>query len=1165
MSPADYHEKPDKRVRMKVQRSNHIYYGESELSTRNPDVTGEYISMAGEVFYKITHYDALEPFFISLISSSNHWMFIASTGGLSAGRVNPEGALFPYYSVDKLTENNENTGAKTIFLVTRDGRTSLWEPFTCGQPSPYSLERVLYKNKIGTSLIFEEINLSLGLIYRYAWCTGDAFGFIKTSWLSNMQERICQVELLDGVQNILPANVSSTTQNIFSSLLDAYKRSELHPATGLGIFALNSTLTDLAEPSESLLATTVWQVGLEPLGYLLSSAQLDAFRHGRALDHELEVRGQRGGYFVHSELELAAESEHSWHLVAEVNQDASAITQLESKIIRNHETLAGDLDRDIARNEATLEWIAASADGLQISSEQPVTTHHFTNVMFNNMRGGFFADQYQLHKADLLEFISVRNRLVLEVHAGFFSSLPEEMSIFQLGSLAKEHGSADLVRLVHSFLPLSFSRRHGDPSRPWNRFSIDIKHPDGRRKLGYEGNWRDIFQNWEALAASYPGYVENMICTFLNATTVDGYNPYRISNQEVDWEVPEPGNPWANIGYWGDHQVIYLVKLMELSDRFFPGQLLDYLSLPVFSYTNVPYRIQKFEDLVNNPYKTIVHDRDLEQKIAGRVLELGTDGRLVFTPDGQVLHGTLTDKLLSLLLAKMSNFVAEGGIWMNTQRPEWNDANNALVGKGLSVVTLGYLRRMVVFFMELLEKSPLATLQVSKEIHAFFLRVFQALIRSKDILKGVFTDEQRASLLEELGRAGSDYRWEYYQTGLSGETTSLSLASLLEFLELVKSYLDHSLRANRRSDDLYHAYNILHLRPGRCSVSHLDEMLEGQVAILSSGLLSGAESLRLLESLENSRLYLVDQDSYLLYPDRKLAGFIEKNSLSADLVKDIPLVLEMANAGDTSLLLKDVNGVFHFSGTIHNLKNVSARLEALATQPRFKHLISKDGSRITQLFEALFHHDQFTGRSGTFFAYEGLGSIYWHMVSKLLLAVLETIFRCDDETIRRSLVEKYNRIRSGLGFIKSPAKFGAFPSDPYSHTPGGHGARQPGMTGAVKEEILTRQGELGYTIREGRLAFDFRLLDRSEFLPAPEVFDYWDVGGQARTMDVPAGSMAYTICQVPVILCNSQPDRIQIHWRDGSIQDIPGHSLDDPTSRRIFQRDNTIQSIKVFC
>ena len=44
---------------------------------------------------------------------------------------------------------------------------------------------------------------------------------------------------------------------------------------------------------------------------------------------------------------------------------------------------------------------------------------------------------------------------------------------------------------------------------------------------------------------------------------------------------------------------------------------------------------------------------------------------------------------------------------MNTQRPEWNDANNALVGKGLSVVTLCYLRRFIVFFKDLLDHSDL--------------------------------------------------------------------------------------------------------------------------------------------------------------------------------------------------------------------------------------------------------------------------------------------------------------------------------------------------------------------------------------------------------------------------------------------------------------------------
>ena len=96
------------------------------------------------------------------------------------------------------------------------------------------------------------------------------------------------------------------------------------------------------------------------------------------------------------------------------------------------------------------------------------------------------------------------------------------------------------------------------------------------------------------------------------------------------------------------------------------------------------------------------------------------------------------------------------------------------------------------------------------------------------------------------------------------------------------------------------------------------------------------------------------------------------------------------------------------------------------------------------------------------------GSIYWHMVSKLLLAAQEC-YRQAVETgaqpaVTAALAAAYYDIRQGLGFNKSPADYGAFPTDPYSHTPMGGGARQPGMTGQVKEEILTRFGELGVSV-----------------------------------------------------------------------------------------------------
>ena len=40
---------------------------------------------------------------------------------------------------------------------------------------------------------------------------------------------------------------------------------------------------------------------------------------------------------------------------------------------------------------------------------------------------------------------------------------------------------------------------------------------DGTKILDYEGNWRDIFQNWEAMVHAYPEFIESMIHKFLNA------------------------------------------------------------------------------------------------------------------------------------------------------------------------------------------------------------------------------------------------------------------------------------------------------------------------------------------------------------------------------------------------------------------------------------------------------------------------------------------------------------------------------------------------------------------------------------------------------------------------------------------------------------------------
>jgi len=184
-----------------------------------------------------------------------------------------------------------------------------------------------------------------------------------------------------------------------------------------------------------------------------------------------------------------------------------------------------------------------------------------------------FINNYTIETSDFKEYLWQINKLITKEYQVFLEKLPNEISYLNLINLVEEIGNADLLRITYEYLPLTFSRRHGDPSRPWNLFSIETKKENGNTKYYYEGNWRDIFQNWEALCFSYPGFVEGIISKFVNASTIDGYNPYRIMRDGIDWESPDSNDPWSYIGYWGDHQIIYLQKFLELSNDFHPGKL----------------------------------------------------------------------------------------------------------------------------------------------------------------------------------------------------------------------------------------------------------------------------------------------------------------------------------------------------------------------------------------------------------------------------------------------------------------------------------------------------------------------------------------------------------------------------------------------------------------
>jgi len=1139
-----------------------IYLGAQKRAASFEEVSGTEVKIGAETFYKIANYDAMRPFFMSIVSHSNHWMFLSSTGGLTAGRKNSNFALFPYYTDDKITESSETTGSKTLCLITQSGKTSLWEPFSSKYEGVYKLSRNLYKNSFGNKVKFEEVNHDLGLTFTYEWNSSDKFGFVRKSALINHGSVGVTVQFIDGIQNLLPYGVEDALQGASSNLVDAYKKCELEKSVGLGLFSLSAIIVDKAEPSEALRSNVAWSLGRPNAIRLLSSKQLNAFRNGEMPKQEVDIKAERGAYMLCDTVELPAGAAEHWSILADVNKGPVEVANLMAAL-ENPEALHAEVAADVEEGSAHLVELVAASDGLQLTNDRLLNIRHFANTMFNIMRGGIFDDNYTIEKADFTNYIHKANIEVYKRVESTLVGLKETFTLQTLKALATEATDADFKRLSYEYLPLKFSRRHGDPSRPWNKFSINTRNEvDGSKILDYQGNWRDIFQNWEALAHSYPEFMEGMIHKFLNATTFDGYNPYRVIKDGFDWETIEPDNPWSYIGYWGDHQIIYLLKFLEFIEDYYPGTLKEYFTQDHFVYANVPYRIKEYAELLKDPKNTIDFDHEAEEAIQAKRKSLGIDGALLINA-GQAIHKVnFIEKILATVLAKVSNFIPEGGIWMNTQRPEWNDANNALVGNGVSMVTLYYLRRFLSFMDQLLAEAS-GEVKISSELATFFTRVKTTLEAHQNLLNGSISDADRKLVLDGLGEPASDYRKRIYEAGFSGSYTTVSIADVRSFARMATAYMEHSIDANKRTDGLYHAYNLMTVTETGVKISYLPEMLEGQVAVLSSKYLSAHEGTEVLDALKASALFRKDQYSYILYPNKELPRFVDKNCIPAARAEASELVNVLVADGNKTVVLRDRNGLYHFNGMFNNVNSLHAALDALPAN--YAALVAKDRTLLATVFEEVFDHKSFTGRSGTFFGYEGLGSIYWHMVSKLLLAAFENTNAAldgDDPTLVGRMFDHYFEILAGIGAHKSPELYGAFPTDPYSHTPGGKGAQQPGMTGQVKEDLISRFGELGVHVSDGQLSFVPKILRKEEFLTASKTFNYITLDNQKASIALEEGTLAFTYCQVPVVYRLGESASITV-VTEASTSTIPGTTLGIEWTRELFQRTGKVVRLEV--
>ena len=159
-------------------------------------------------------------------------------------------------------------------------------------------------------------------------------------------------------------------------------------------------------------------------------------------------------------------------------------------------------------------------------------------------------------------------------------------------------------------------------------------------------------------------------------------------------------------------------------------------------------------------------------------------------------------------------------------------------------------------------------------------------------------------------------------------------------------------------------------------------------------------------------------------------------------------------------------------------------------------------------------------------------------MNRKTVAVGETIDRVPREetelTVR--LVAHYMDIREGIGSHKSPAEYGSFPFDPYSHTPTMAGVQQPGMTGQVKEDIISRWFELGISVRDGQLWFGPRFICSDDFENGELRFTYCGTEVIYR-LKYKLPKHGWYVTNTPPVAYSAE-DSAHVFARDGKVKQI---------------------------
>ncbi|EOD00352.1 hypothetical protein [Caldisalinibacter kiritimatiensis] len=800
---------------------------------------------------------------IARVNGIPMWVFYVNRGqGICSFGIRDKNSPIMEFSPASIAYSNVNVkGFRTFIKIDDD---TIYEPFS-NFPSKQKTTRKMFIKQ--NELSIEEINEDLGLKTNVIYFTMpfESFaGLVRKVEMTNVGNRDMEIEVLDGMPEIIPFGVENSTYKEVGNLMRSW----------MEVYNLENNI-----PFFKVRASTK------------DEARVDEITRGHF-------------YLSFSDSETLITPIVDFELIFEQN----------TSLLYPDGFVKNTVDDLIGKEQITANKVPCGFTGVKRKLEADEKLNiatiigHIEDIDIINKRSN------EICKFD---YIHEKRKQASELVTDITDDIHTETSSKVFDAYCRQNYLDNILRggypLIldnkkEGFVYHVYSRKHGDLERDYNFFTLEPEYYSQGN-----GNFRDVNQNRRNDIFFNPKIRDYNVKTFMNLIQADGYNPLSVkgctfeiikANKEKAFDIVDkyfishkeeikelisskftPGkiinyiynhNVKRNIsdeelliellslstqnieadfgeGYWIDHWT-YNMDLIESYLKIYPDKLEELLfDNNTYKFYDSPAYVlprSKKYVLANNKvrqYDSIMLDEEKIEKL--NMKSQGTNWLKTNHGQGEVYCTNLFVKLITLSLVKFATLDPYGmGIEMEADKPGWNDAMNGLPGLfGSGMSETFELKRIIQFIIETVDEVKDRKISLPIEVYDLLYKVNDVLEEYNRKNIDDFNYWDKISTLRE------EYR-QKIRFGFDGREKDISLSEIAKIYNKFLEKLDNGInKALKLGNGLFPTYFYFEAEDYEVIKDKVVKIKSFKVNTLPYFLEGPARALKTIKDVEDSR------------------------------------------------------------------------------------------------------------------------------------------------------------------------------------------------------------------------------------------------------------------------------------------------------------------------